>query len=424
MGEIGIKIEDKIFLDTNALLKYVERLDELDYFYISSISLEELEDIKTSSKKDETTKFSARKATRYLSENQDKFKVIPLKDIHYELVKSVNLQSTNDNLIIACAVKENTYHDVVFVTDDLLCEIFAKGLFGLRTEKIFCEKSTEYKGYHEVIIDEKNEEDNKWLAKIYEKPEDNPCELLINEYLIIRDKIGGIIDKFRWNGEILSNVNDKTLSSSSLGKVKPLDVYQSIAIDCLRNNQMITVKGKAGSGKSLISLAYAMSMIESGKYSQLIVFSNPVNSRNSARLGFLPGTRDEKLLDSSAGLMLSCKFGDKYELQRLIDDKRLVLLPFSDIRGYDTTDKNAIVYILEAQNLDIELMRTAIQRTSEDCKLIIDGDYNAQTDMAVYEGINNGMKRVSDVFRNHSFYGEVELQNIYRSEMAKIADLL
>lgn len=415
-----------MFLDTNALINYVDRLDELDKIYISSKSLEELEEIKTSGRKDEATKFLARKATRYLSENQYKLVVIPLKDIHYDLVKYHNLQPTNDNLIIASALKENTYHDVVFVTDDLLCEIFARDLFGLRVEKVFGEKSQdEYKGYREVLVDMNNEDEKKWLANLYSNLKNNPCELLVNEYLIIRDSLNDeIIDKFRWNGEELVGVNEKILNSLSLGKIKPLDIYQSMAMDCLRNNQMTIIKGKAGSGKSLISLSYAMSMIESGKYSQLIVFSNPISSKNSARLGFLPGTRDEKILDSSVGLMLACKFGDRFELQRLIEQNKLVLLPFSDIRGYDTSGKNAIVYIMEAQNLDIELMKLAIQRISEDCKLIIDGDNNSQVDLSAYEGVSNGMRRASQVFRGQDFYGEVELKNTHRSKMAEIANTM
>lgn len=53
---------------------------------------------------------------------------------------------------------------------------------------------------------------------------------------------------------------------------------------------------------------------------------------------------------------------------------------------------------------------------------IIDGDYNTQVDMSQYSGRNNGMRRMSEVFRGKDFYGEVELQNIYRSEIARIAE--
>ena len=93
----------------------------------------------------------------------------------------------------------------------------------------------------------------------------------------------------------------------------------------------------------------------------------------------------------------------------------------SDIRGYDTTGMNAAIYISEAQNLDIELMRLALQRIGEDSICIIDGDDQAQVDLSMYAGSHNGMKRVSEVFRGKHCYGEVALQNIYRSEIGRIA---
>lgn len=120
--------------------------------------------------------------------------------------------------------------------------------------------------------------------------------------------------------------------------------------------------------------------------------------------------------------MLASKFGDKYQVESMIANNQLLLLPFSDIRGFDTTGMNAICWIIEAQNLDVDLMKLAIQRIGDDSKLIIDGDYNSQVDHSSYEGSNNGMRRVSQVFRGEEMYGEVELPIIYRSKIAAIAD--
>ena len=100
------------------------------------------------------------------------------------------------------------------------------------------------------------------------------------------------------------------------------------------------------------------------------------------------------------------------------------MLPLSDIRGYDTTGMNAAIYISEAQNLDIELMRLALQRVGEDSICLIDGDDKTQVDMSLYAGSHNGMRRVSQVFRGQDFYGEVELVNIHRSKIAKLAQQL
>ena len=93
----------------------------------------------------------------------------------------------------------------------------------------------------------------------------------------------------------------------------------------------------------------------------------------------------------------------------------------SDIRGFDSTGMHAGIYITEAQNMDIELMRLALQRIGQDSVCILDGDSDAQVDLSMYAGANNGMRRVSQVFRGQDIYGEVTLPNIYRSKIARIA---
>ena len=103
---------------------------------------------------------------------------------------------------------------------------------------------------------------------------------------------------------------------------------------------------------------------------------------------------------------------------------QLILLPMSDIRGYDTTGMNAAIYISEAQNLDKELMKLALQRIGEDSICILDGDTKAQVDLTMYEGNRNGMRRVSQVFRGSDIYGEVTLKTIHRSKIAELAQQL
>ena len=96
----------------------------------------------------------------------------------------------------------------------------------------------------------------------------------------------------------------------------------------------------------------------------------------------------------------------------------------SDIRGYDTSGMRAGVYISEAQNLDIELMKLALQRIGNDSICIIDGDCKTQVDDIAFAGSKNGMRRVSKVFRGHDVYGEINLQQIHRSKIAEIAENL
>ena len=85
---------------------------------------------------------------------------------------------------------------------------------------------------------------------------------------------------------------------------------------------------------------------------------------------------------------------------------------------------NAGIYISEAQNLDITLMKLALQRIGSDCICIIDGDMDTQVDDIHFIGINNGMRRASKVYRGTDIYGQIELKNIHRSKIAQLAELM
>lgn len=82
------------------------------------------------------------------------------------------------------------------------------------------------------------------------------------------------------------------------------------------------------------------------------------------------------------------------------------------------------IYITEAQNMNIPMLKLALQRIGNDCICILDGDNKTQVDMKEYDGENNGLRRVSQVFRGKDIYGEVTLQNIYRSKIAQTAELM
>jgi len=111
---------------------------------------------------------------------------------------------------------------------------------------------------------------------------------------------------------------------------------------------MTLLTGPAGSGKSLLSMSYLFQQLERNKIDKIVIFCNPVATRNSARLGFYPGTRTDKLLDSQIGNFLMSKLGSREAVETMIDKGTLILLPFSDIRGYDTSGMNCGVYITEA----------------------------------------------------------------------------
>lgn len=67
-------------------------------------------------------------------------------------------------------------------------------------------------------------------------------------------------------------------------------------------------------------------------------------------------------------------------------------------------------------------MKLALQRIGNDSICIIDGDDKTQVDDISFAGANNGMRRASKVFRGTNVYGEIELKNIHRSTIARIAE--
>ena len=377
------------------------------------MSLEELESIKTSARKDVDVKYAARKVLRDLEEHYGAFEIV-LYDDAYADANNVN----NDTKIIATArhfAAEHPEDEVIFVSNDLLCRHLAS--LYLPVEKV--EEEYEYDGYKEVCLDEAG------FNNLYSNPNTNIFDLHVNEYLLVYDKnTSECVDRLRWDGSTYKHLRYETFTSNWFGEIKPMkgDMYQSLAADSLANNKITLIKGPAGSGKTYLSLGFLMHKLERGKIDKIIVFCNTVATKNSAKLGYYPGTRDEKLLDSQIGNLLISKFGSRLAVEQMIDSEKLVLLPMSDIRGYDTSGMRAGIYISEAQNLDVALMKLTLQRIGEDSICIIDGDCKTQVDDISFAGSNNGMRRASQVFRGSDIYGEVTLKQIHRSKIAMLAE--
>lgn len=357
-------------------------------FYISVCTLNELENIKTNHNKDDSVRYKARQMAKLLDQHRtdgsytlewkysDSFQQIKI-DTNFVNVSKPTVPNTVDSEI--CAIAKQVYDrykdDFTFCTDDICCKLIASGYFNLpvcSTSDIL--RNDDYTGYKEVTV-----LDDAEHAALYENPTANIYDLLPNQYIILYDKDSNVTDIFRWTGETHVKVDYKSFKSMMFDTVKAKngDVYQKLAFDSLTNNKITMLHGPAGTGKSYIAMAYMFKLLESHKIDKIIVFTNPCATTGAAKLGFYPGTRDEKLLDSQIGNMLSAKLGDKMMLERMLNENKIQLLPFSDIRGFDTTGMNCAVYITEAQNLDIEMMRLALQRIGEDCIAIIDGDYEA-----------------------------------------------
>ena len=407
------------FYDTSALLKKVDTLFETgEKFAISSVTLDELENIKTASNKDADIKYSARKLLREMDSHINDFDIVLFEDRMLKPIIKIHLSITNDIKILSCAInyaKKNNV-EIEFVTNDLILKVLARMFF--KVTSVDEDEQDDYVGYLDMRLNDDQMND------LYSNPNKNIFNLKVNQYFIVRNEANEIVDRLVWTGETYRNLQFNNFNSKWFGEVKPLkrDIYQQLVFDSLSNNKITMIKGPAGTGKTYIALGYLLHKLDKGKIDKIIVFCNTVATKNSAKLGFYPGTRDEKLLDSQIGNLLSSKLGGRIEVERLISEEKIILLPLSDIRGYDTTGMSAGIYISEAQNLDISLMKLALQRIGEDSICIIDGDAKTQVDDINFAGANNGMRRASKIFRDTDVYGEVELKNIHRSKIARIAE--
>ena len=328
--------------------------------------------------------------------------------------------SINKDLSIKYYIHKHPEEKCIFITNDLAVKEIARSL-NLPVESIDITKDDEYKGYCDLYLTDEE------MAEFYSNQQNNQYNILPNQYVNIYNKeTKERVDTLCWTGQCYRPLKYQTFSSSWLGDIKPYkgDIYQAMAADSLMNNNITTIKGPAGSGKSMIAMGYLFYLLDREKISKIVIFCNTVATKNAAKLGFYPGDKDEKLLDSQIGNFLASKLGDKMIIEQLMNEDKLILLPMSDIRGYDTTGMNAGIYITEAQNLDIELIKLALQRAGEDSIFILDGDVKSQVDLADYEGLNNGMRRVSKIFRGADIYGEVELKQIHRSKIAALANKL
>lgn len=262
------------------------------------------------------------------------------------------------------------------------------------------------------------------MSTFYTNLNSNHYNLLVNQYLVVKNSKNEIVDTRRWNGETHAIVCNKTIKSKMFGdKIRPKDVYQACAIDSIFSHTLTVLSGKAGSGKSLISLITMMSLIENGEYDRIVIMFNPTKTRGASDMGFYSGNAVEKAMQNSIGSILTSKFGDRFAVELLLQQDKIRLVSMADVRGMEVRD-NEILYITEAQNTSVDLMKLCLSRASSGCKIVIEGDYNSQVDSYLYDGYGNGMKRMIDALKDEPELGYVQLPNVWRSKIAALVEKL
>ena len=401
-----------IIVDTNILMNEASLRDLFEDFDDIAIPVEVLSELDNLKTKEGDRGYYARSAIRAIKLNMDKIKFL----IHEDTSKLNRSSMIVDDIILAHCEK---YPDATLVTNDINMEIKAKAL-GLKSINYYGKTVERNKPVEKVIMTVKEYEAFK-----EQMSSEKLDHIQIGQFAQLHGGFGEIFGTYRYLGPSMwDEVDPKDKIKNYIYEVVPRDVYQSCAIKSLKEDEFTVITGPAGTGKTLLSLGYCLERMN--KTGAVIhIFVNPVKTRDTQDLGYYPGSRDEKLLSNFIGGILSSKFGDMIEVERLMSQGGLKIYPFSDIRGVEINSGD-IMYITEAQNLSIDLIKLAIQRCADGTKLIIEGDAAAQVDKKNFEGCNNGLQRVIDVFTGTDCcdFGYVNLPIIYRSRMAQKAEEL
>ncbi len=437
------------FYDTSALLD-LGAAAFTSPFLIADMTLHELEDIKTSGKKNEETRQKARTATRLFAEHRDdgSFRVIavPMSSLFY-ILDGKPISDNNDATIMATArwyldelhrnlndAIEAGFSDVQrqiqadidsfkFVTSDLSCANIASGILDLPIEFTFPDATaakSDYKGWIETTLEDGGEEA---LAMAYSKDveQKNLFDTPTNGYILISNAdADGNTAGLRWDGSRYVPIKYKNLNTTYAGKIKPLNDQQKIAFDLLQNDD-ITIKlllGVYGSGKDFLMVNHAIDLIEKGKYDKIVWVRNNIEVKDTKELGFLPGSMFEKIYPFAA-ILADC-LGGEVALERAITDGWVEIQPLGFIRGRSFS--RSIIYCSEAENLTKQHIQLLIGRVGEGSTLWINGDLRQIDDVAFER--NNGIQKLIDKLAGNERFGTVYLPITERSETARLADLL
>jgi PhoH-like ATPase len=267
-----------------------------------------------------------------------------------------------------------------------------------------------YSGIHESILTDEE------LANFYSGS--LHFDLLQNQYLILKNEKGDIVDKYKNENGKLVKVKYKSIENKLMNKIKARNSHQEILLDLLDSHPpVMCVIGKVGSGKSFISTAYALQEIDKGKYNKLVIIRNNLNVADVESIGAIPGDTLDKLKPFLA--FISDIISD-YGLELLLNQNKIEMVYLGTIRGRSLSD--SFILVSECQNLTTNLVKTILSRVGENSVIVFDGDLD-QIDKKVFEK-DNGLVSMIESLKGHKLFGVCELVDIERSEVAKLAALI
>lgn len=367
------------FYDTNVLLSNLEFVKQNGVFLLSPTTIGELENIKTSTNKDDEVKFQARRAVRFLAKNRSLWSApVHREDLMRLARDKCNLPAINDGNIVADFYVESLTggHEmpVVFVTGDLLCGLYAEQAVRVVKENnphkevpdvLILQNTVEekiYNGYEEVYL---SGEEFTLLFDQYQQGI-NSYDLIENQYLIVHCE-GKTTEYVYRNGQ---------LKMLKLPKgIKALNAKQRCVLDLLENED-IPIKvicGVYGTGKTYLSINVAVNKVRKqskSNFAKIFMVRQPYGEGDE--IGFLKGTKEDKIQDFFNPISDNIE-GGEFTMEMMMRDGQLEAdIPFY-MKGRSLA--STIVLVDEAEDLTLKQIKLLGSRVADKSNIVFMGDW-------------------------------------------------
>jgi PhoH-like ATPase len=435
----------RIVLDTNVILFDAQAIFKFNNAYIH-IPITVIEEVDTFKREMGETGRNARQFSRFIDdlrgkgslatgvklEKNDSYVVITTHDHTEGVAMSMDPHKADTRILGAAFHLQKTHpnDEVELVSKDINLRIKAD-VYGLKAKDYEPDSVSIdelYSGYSEIDVDPALIDEFYAKKILKEVP---GTTFLNNQYVIMRDKSNPNHSAIARYSPGAQGLVPLIHLNESVWGIFPRNVEQSFAFDCLLNDEtlMVTLVGKAGTGKTLIALAAGLAKtLDEGKYRKLLV-SRPIFPMGRD-IGYLPGDVEEKLnpwmqpiFDNVEFLMGADSSHKKAagRAQELINQGMLNIEPLTYIRGRSIPNQYLIVD--EAQNLTPHEIKTIVTRAGQGTKIILTGDCY-QIDNPYVDSANSGLTHAVERFKGQKIAGHVTLSKGERSELAELASNL
>lgn len=432
----------KIFiLDTNVILhdhKCLYNFQE-NNIVIPIVVLEEIDQFK---KGNEQIHFQAREFVRQLDKiageqlftdgislGKDKGRLFIVTGKPFPKVMEESFTERNsDNQILSVALyikEEYSKRNVVVISKDINLRMKAKSL-GINAEDYETDKVKDI-GVLQKSVDSWDDFDISIIDNIYQTGyydlNNNPeiaSKLSANQYVILKNGSQSVLTWHDSSANQLVRIEKR----NAFG-IEPRNSEQTFSLHALLNPdiKLVSLTGKAGTGKTLLALAAALQ--QHNTYKQILL-ARPIMPLTNQDLGFLPGDVNEKvapymmpLYDNLAVIKNRFSAGSRENI--IIEDMQkrneLTITPLAYIRGRSLS--NLYFIIDEAQNLTPHEVKTIITRAGEGTKMVFTGDVH-QIDSPYLDVQSNGLAYLTDKMKGQNIFAHI---NLVRGERSYLADL-